>query len=191
MGVLPTKRTKNSCSITDEETVRREGSRSRSLPKRLGWLGYWLLTYSSRAHWDFSCRLSMCAASDRPQASAQTKQHTHAQRNKKSRLVFSTDVPNLRWRHTHTHTNANTTPASRLHYCKWTRWAHHPSYNSYETDTPPVWHRRYDTHAVNQTKQPTAHYVCHFSLKFPCLVCKMCKKFCWIRNYDLITRQML
>lgn len=69
IGVLPTKRTKNSCSITDEETVRREGSRSRSFPKRLGWLGYWLLTYSSRAHWDFSCRLSMWAASDRPQAS--------------------------------------------------------------------------------------------------------------------------
>lgn len=69
MGVLPTKRTKKSCSMTDEETVRREGSRRSSLPKRLGWLGYWLRTYSSRAHCDFSCRLSMCAASDRPQAS--------------------------------------------------------------------------------------------------------------------------
>lgn len=69
IGVLPTKRTKNSCSITDDETVRREGSRSRSFPKRLGWFGYWLLTYSSRAHWDFSCKLSMWAASDRPQAS--------------------------------------------------------------------------------------------------------------------------
>lgn len=70
MGVLPTKRTKKSCSMTEEETVRREGSRSSSFPKRLGWLGYWLRTYSSSAHCDFSCRLSMCAASDRPQASA-------------------------------------------------------------------------------------------------------------------------
>lgn len=70
MGVLPTKRTKNSCSMTEEDTVRSEGSRRSSLPKRLGWLGYWLLTYSSRAHCDFSCRLSMWAASDRPQASA-------------------------------------------------------------------------------------------------------------------------
>lgn len=70
MGVLPTKRTKKSCSMTDDETVRSEGSRRSSLPKRLGWLGYWLRTYSSRAHCDFSCRLSMCAASDRPQASA-------------------------------------------------------------------------------------------------------------------------
>lgn len=57
--------------MTEEDTVRSEGSRSSSLPKRLGWLGYWLLTYSSSAHWDFSCRLSMWAASDRPQASAQ------------------------------------------------------------------------------------------------------------------------
>eukprot|EP00075_Anas_platyrhynchos_P013659 XP_027302912.1 uncharacterized protein LOC106015970 [Anas platyrhynchos] len=39
MGVLPTKRTKKSCSMTEEETVRSEGSRSSSLPKRLGWLG--------------------------------------------------------------------------------------------------------------------------------------------------------
>lgn len=70
MGVLPTKRTKKSCSMTEEDTVRREGSRSSSFPKRLGWLGYWLRTYSSSAHCDFSWRLSMCAASDRPQASA-------------------------------------------------------------------------------------------------------------------------
>jgi len=40
MGVFPTRRTKKSCSITDEETVRREGSRSRSLPNLVGWLGY-------------------------------------------------------------------------------------------------------------------------------------------------------
>lgn len=70
MGVLPTKRTKKSCSMTEDDTVRNEGSRSSSLPKRLGWLGYWLLTYSSSAHCDFSWRLSMWAASDRPQASA-------------------------------------------------------------------------------------------------------------------------
>ena len=56
--------------MTEDDTVRNEGSRSSSLPKRLGWLGYWLLTYSSSAHCDFSWRLSMWAASDRPQASA-------------------------------------------------------------------------------------------------------------------------
>ena len=39
IGVLPTRRTKNSCSITCDETVLREGSRSKSLPKRVGWLG--------------------------------------------------------------------------------------------------------------------------------------------------------
>lgn len=76
MGVLPTKRTKKSCSMTDDETVRSEGSRRSSLPKRLGWLGYWLRTYSSRAHCDFSCRLSMCAASERPQASARPQGNT-------------------------------------------------------------------------------------------------------------------
>lgn len=69
MGVLPTKRTKNNCSMTEEETVRREGRRSKSFPNRVGWLGYWLLTYSSKAHWDFSCKLSTWATSERPQAS--------------------------------------------------------------------------------------------------------------------------
>lgn len=69
MGVLPTRRTKKSCSMTWAETVRREGNRSSSLPKRVGWLGYWLRSYSSRAHCDFSWRLSMWAASDKPQAS--------------------------------------------------------------------------------------------------------------------------
>lgn len=69
MGVLPTNRTKNNCSMTDEETVRSEGKRSSNFPNRVGWLGYWLRTYSSRAHWDFSCKLSICATSDRPQAS--------------------------------------------------------------------------------------------------------------------------
>lgn len=36
MGVLPTSRRKKTCSITCEETVRSEGSRSKSLPKRVG-----------------------------------------------------------------------------------------------------------------------------------------------------------
>ena len=36
IGVLPTSLTKNSCSITDDETVLREGSLRRSLPKRVG-----------------------------------------------------------------------------------------------------------------------------------------------------------
>ena len=40
MGVLPTSRTKKSCSITDEQTVLREGRRSSSLPNLGGWLGY-------------------------------------------------------------------------------------------------------------------------------------------------------
>ena len=36
IGVLPTSLTKKSCSITCEETVLKEGSLSRSLPKRVG-----------------------------------------------------------------------------------------------------------------------------------------------------------
>ena len=54
IGVLPTRRTKNNCSITCELTVLREGNRSRSLPNRVGWLGYCVLQYSSSAHCDFS-----------------------------------------------------------------------------------------------------------------------------------------
>jgi hypothetical protein len=50
MGVLPTRRTKNSCSITCELTVLREGNRNNSLPNRVGWLGYCVLQYSSSAH---------------------------------------------------------------------------------------------------------------------------------------------
>lgn len=69
IGVLPTNRTKNNCSMTEEDTVRREGRRSNNFPNRVGWLGYWLRTYSSSAHCDFSCKLSMWATSDRPQAS--------------------------------------------------------------------------------------------------------------------------
>lgn len=36
IGVLPTKRTKNNCSITDELTVRKLGRRNRSLPNLVG-----------------------------------------------------------------------------------------------------------------------------------------------------------
>jgi len=80
IGVLPTSRTKKSCSMTWADTVRRDGSRSSSLPKRVGWAGYCVRTYSSSAHWDFSCRFSMWAASDRPHAS------THA------RIVLYTEL---------------------------------------------------------------------------------------------------
>lgn len=69
IGVLPTRRTKNNCSITCELTVLREGNRSRSLPNLVGWLGYCVLQYSSSAHCDFSWRLSMCATSESPHAS--------------------------------------------------------------------------------------------------------------------------
>lgn len=75
IGVLPTNRTKNNCSMTEEDTVRREGRRSNNFPNRVGWLGYWLRTYSSSAHWDFSCKFSMWATSDRPQASTSKKRH--------------------------------------------------------------------------------------------------------------------
>lgn len=36
IGVLPTSRTKKSCSITCDETVRSDGSRSNSLPNLVG-----------------------------------------------------------------------------------------------------------------------------------------------------------
>lgn len=90
IGVLPTKRTKNNCSITYlkkmklsgwyviflilrkltwDETVRSEGNLSNNLPKRVGWFGYCVRQYSSNAHCDFSCSDSICATSDSPQAS--------------------------------------------------------------------------------------------------------------------------
>ena len=69
IGVLPTRRTKNSCSMTEEDTVLREGSRSSSFPNLVGWLGYWLRQYSSKAHCDFSCSCSITCTSERPQAS--------------------------------------------------------------------------------------------------------------------------
>ncbi|KAG8191190.1 hypothetical protein JTE90_011874 [Oedothorax gibbosus] len=73
IGVLPTRRTKKSCSMTCEDTVRSEGSRRSSLPNLVGWLGYWVRQYSSSAHWDFSWRPSMWATSLRPQASVGKK----------------------------------------------------------------------------------------------------------------------
>lgn len=97
-GVLPTSREKNNCwmtwldykedfvlllsqkacglgtafcsTLTAGDTMRSEGNRSSSLPNRIGWLGYCVRQYSSRAHWDFSCSDSMCATSDKPHASA-------------------------------------------------------------------------------------------------------------------------
>ena len=69
IGVFPTSLTKNNCSITEALTVRRDGNRRRSLPKRVGWFGYWLRQYSSRAHWDFSWMLSIWFVSVRPHAS--------------------------------------------------------------------------------------------------------------------------
>lgn len=69
IGVFPTNRTKKSCSITCELTVRSDGNRRRSFPNRVGWLGYWLLTYSSSAHCDFSWILSTWFMSVSPQVS--------------------------------------------------------------------------------------------------------------------------
>ena len=37
IGVFPTNLTKNNCSITDADTVLREGSLKRSLPNLVGW----------------------------------------------------------------------------------------------------------------------------------------------------------
>lgn len=95
MGVFPTRRTKKSCSMTEEETVRREGKRSSSFPNLLGWLGYWLLTYSSKAHWDFSCRPSTWATSDRPQASTDRGNDSgtnNRQEEKRSRPMVQPDI---------------------------------------------------------------------------------------------------
>ena len=49
--------------------MRSEGNRSSSLPNRVGCAGYCVRQYSSSAHCDFSCRLSMCVTSDNPHAS--------------------------------------------------------------------------------------------------------------------------
>lgn len=55
--------------LTCDETVRSDGNRSSNFPKRVGWFGYCVRQYSSKAHWDFSCNDSICAMSDSPQAS--------------------------------------------------------------------------------------------------------------------------
>ena len=73
IGVFPTSRTKNNCSMTDEDTVLRLGRRNNNFPKRVGWLGYWLLQYSSRAHCDFSCNCSIIWTSLNPGASKYRK----------------------------------------------------------------------------------------------------------------------
>ena len=77
IGVFPTRRTKKSCSITEGDTVLRDGSLRRIMPKRVGWLGYWLRQYSSRAHWDFSCSCSIIPASVRPGASVKRDYYYH------------------------------------------------------------------------------------------------------------------
>ena len=69
MGVLPTRRTKKSCSMTEAETVRREGRRRSSLPNLVGWFGYWVLQYSSNAHCDFSWSCSITGGDVSPMAS--------------------------------------------------------------------------------------------------------------------------
>ena len=73
IGVLPTNRTKKSCSMTVDETVRSEGRRNKSFPNLVGWFGYCVLQYSSRAHWDFSCSWSIVWDSERPHASIYCK----------------------------------------------------------------------------------------------------------------------
>ena len=69
MGVLPTSLTKKSCSMTEAETVRREGSLSSSFPNLVGWFGYWVRQYSSNAHCDFSCSCSITGGDVSPIAS--------------------------------------------------------------------------------------------------------------------------
>lgn len=61
---------------TCDETVLNDGNRNSNLPKRVGWLGYWVRQYSSSAHWDFSCSDSMWETSERPQASEKVKKNS-------------------------------------------------------------------------------------------------------------------
>lgn len=69
MGVFPTRRMKKSCEMRLAGTARRAGRRKSRRPKRWGWLGYCILSYSVRATWAFSCRDSTWTGSVRPQAS--------------------------------------------------------------------------------------------------------------------------
>ena len=50
IGVFPTSLTKNSCSMTAGDTVLKLGSRSSNFPNLMGWFGYCVRQYSSRAH---------------------------------------------------------------------------------------------------------------------------------------------
>lgn len=69
MGVFPTRRMKKSCEMRLAGTARRAGRRRSRRPKRWGWLGYCILSYSVRATWAFSCRDSTWTWSVSPQAS--------------------------------------------------------------------------------------------------------------------------
>lgn len=69
MGVFPTRRMKKSCEMRLAGTARRAGRRRSRRPKRWGWLGYCILSYSVRATWAFSCRDSTWTGSVSPQAS--------------------------------------------------------------------------------------------------------------------------
>lgn len=69
MGVFPTRRMKKSWEMRLAGTALRAGSRRRSRPKRWGCPGYCMRSYSVRATWAFSCRLSTWAGSVSPHAS--------------------------------------------------------------------------------------------------------------------------
>lgn len=86
MGVLPTRRMKKSWEMRLAGTALRAGNRSRSRPKRCGCPGYCMRSYSVRATWAFSCRLSTWAGSVSPHASKQT--------NKQNNTKYSLQVLN-------------------------------------------------------------------------------------------------
>ena len=88
IGVLPTSLTKKSCSITEADTVLREGSLSSSLPNLVGWLGYWVLQYSSNAHWDFSCSCSIVPDWVRPHASTTRGSEASSQESANTKEAF-------------------------------------------------------------------------------------------------------
>lgn len=69
MGVFPTRRMKKSCEMRLAGTARKAGRRRSRRPKRWGWLGYCIRSYSVRATWAFSCRDSTWTGSVSPQAS--------------------------------------------------------------------------------------------------------------------------
>lgn len=81
MGVLPTSRMKKSWEMRLAGTARRAGRRSSKRPKRCGWLGYCILSYSVRATWAFSCSDSTWAGSVRPHASVEENKQDVVARN--------------------------------------------------------------------------------------------------------------